>query len=39
VRGALTSEMWEVLNATWLEMQHMDEEKMEARGISTSSTG
>jgi uncharacterized alpha-E superfamily protein len=34
VRGAITSEMWEVLNSTWLEMQHMDEEKMQARGVS-----
>jgi uncharacterized alpha-E superfamily protein len=34
VRGAITSEMWEVLNATWLEMQQMDEDKMTARGIS-----
>jgi len=34
VRGSITSEMWEVLNATWLEVQSMDEEKMEARGIS-----
>ena len=34
VRGAITSEMWEVLNATWLEMQEFDEEKMEARGVS-----
>src|SRR6185436_2364335 len=34
VRGSITSEMWEVLNATWLEMQQMDEEKMESRGIS-----
>jgi uncharacterized alpha-E superfamily protein len=34
VRGAITSEMWEVLNSTWLEMQHMDEEKMHARGVS-----
>jgi uncharacterized alpha-E superfamily protein len=34
VRGSITSEMWEVLNATWLEMQSMDEEKMESRGIS-----
>jgi uncharacterized alpha-E superfamily protein len=34
VRGAITSEMWEVLNATWLEMQQFDEEKMEARGVS-----
>jgi uncharacterized alpha-E superfamily protein len=34
VRGSITSEMWEVLNGTWLEMQQMDEEKMEARGVS-----
>jgi uncharacterized alpha-E superfamily protein len=34
VRGAITSEMWEVLNATWLEMQQMDEDKMRARGVS-----
>src|SRR6476619_1068649 len=34
VRGSITSEMWEVLNSTWLEMQQMDEEKMESRGVS-----
>jgi len=34
VRGSITSEMWEVLNSTWLEMQQMDEEKMAARGVS-----
>jgi uncharacterized alpha-E superfamily protein len=34
IRGSITSEMWEVLNGTWLEMQQMDEEKMEAHGIS-----
>jgi uncharacterized alpha-E superfamily protein len=34
MRGAITSEMWEVLNATWLEMQDMDEQKMQSRGIS-----
>jgi len=34
VRGSITSEMWEVLNATWLEMQQMDEDKLQARGIS-----
>ncbi|MEO7742400.1 MAG: alpha-E domain-containing protein [Usitatibacter sp.] len=34
VRGTITSEMWEVLNATWLEMQQMDEDTMQARGIS-----
>ncbi len=35
VRGTITSEMWEVLNATWLEMQDMDEAKMESRGVSS----
>lgn len=35
VRGSITSEMWEVLNATWLEMQNMDEDRLYARGIST----
>jgi uncharacterized alpha-E superfamily protein len=34
VRGSITSEMWEVLNSTWLEVQQVDEEKMEARGVS-----
>jgi uncharacterized alpha-E superfamily protein len=34
VRGSITSEMWEVLNSTWLEMQSMEEERVEARGIS-----
>ena len=34
VRGSITSEMWEVLNSTWLEMQQMTEERMNARGIS-----
>ena len=34
VRGTITSEMWEVLNSTWLEMQQVTEERMEARGIS-----
>jgi uncharacterized alpha-E superfamily protein len=34
IRGAVTSEMWEVLNSTWLEMQQMDEDKMSAGGIS-----
>ena len=27
VRGNITSEMWEVLNATWIEMQNMDEDR------------
>jgi uncharacterized alpha-E superfamily protein len=35
VRGSITSEMWEVLNATWLEMQNMDEDRMYARGVSS----
>ena len=34
VRGTITSEMWEVINATWLELQQMDEEKMQSRGVS-----
>jgi uncharacterized alpha-E superfamily protein len=34
VRGAITSEMWEVVNSTWLEMQQMDEVRMNARGVS-----
>ena len=34
VRGSITSEMWEVLNSTWLEMQQMDEDRVETRGIS-----
>jgi uncharacterized alpha-E superfamily protein len=35
VRGTITSEMWEVLNATWLEMQNMDEDRMYSKGVST----
>jgi uncharacterized alpha-E superfamily protein len=34
VRGNITSEMWEVINATWLEMKNMDEDRIYARGIS-----
>ncbi len=34
VRGSITSEMWEVLNSTWLEMQQMDEDKLQQRGVS-----
>jgi len=34
VRGSITSEMWEVLNSTWLEMQAMDEDRMHSRGVS-----
>jgi uncharacterized alpha-E superfamily protein len=35
IRGSITSEMWEVVNATWIEMQQMDEVRMDAHGIST----
>src|SRR3954469_22604121 len=34
VRGSITSEMWEVLNATWLEMQQITQGEMQARGVS-----
>ncbi len=33
-RGATTSEMWESLNATWLEMRQQDFATINARGIS-----
>jgi len=33
-RGALTSEMWESLNATWLEMRELDYRGLHARGVS-----
>ncbi len=33
-RGALTSEMWESLNATWLEMRGLTYATVDARGIS-----
>ena len=33
-RGATTSEMWESLNATWLEMRQQDFAVINARGIS-----
>ena len=35
VRGSINSEMWEVLNSTWLEVQQMTEERVLARGMST----
>jgi uncharacterized alpha-E superfamily protein len=35
VRGTITSEMWEVVNSTWLEMQNMDEDRLYARGVSS----
>lgn len=33
VRGAITSEMWESLNATWLEISDIDIDKLEKRGL------
>ncbi len=33
-RGSMTSEMWESLNATWLEMRQLDFAVVDARGIS-----
>ncbi len=32
VRGSITSEMWEVINSTWLEMQHVTEERLSNDG-------
>ena len=34
VRGAITSEMWEVLNSTWLELQHFNESRLDTEGVS-----
>jgi uncharacterized alpha-E superfamily protein len=34
-RGALTSEMWESLNQTWLEMRTIDFAGIDARGVSS----
>jgi uncharacterized alpha-E superfamily protein len=34
VRGAITSEMYEDLNATWLEMHAFDDEHIQSRGVS-----
>jgi uncharacterized alpha-E superfamily protein len=34
VRGTITSEMWEALNGTWIELQDMDETRMYDRGVS-----
>ena len=39
VRGTITSEMWEVLNSTWLELQHVNEARLDSAGVTTSSTG
>ena len=33
-RGTMTSEMWESLNATWLEIRQLDYAAMDTRGIS-----
>jgi uncharacterized alpha-E superfamily protein len=33
VRGSITSEMWEVLNSTWLELQNFDEERLDSEGV------
>jgi uncharacterized alpha-E superfamily protein len=35
VRGAITSEMYEDINATWLEMRNQDYTRLQADGIST----
>lgn len=34
VRGSITSEMWEALNATWLEMRRIHKSGIDADGIS-----
>jgi uncharacterized alpha-E superfamily protein len=34
VRGAITSEMWEVLNSTWLELQNFNESRLDTEGVS-----
>ena len=34
VRGSITSEMWEVLNATWLELQRFNESRLDSEGVS-----
>ncbi len=34
VRGKITAEMWETLNATWLEMQGMSRDKLKRMGLS-----
>ncbi len=33
VRGSITSEMWEVLNSTWLELQRMNESRLDSEGV------
>ena len=34
VRGAITSEMWETMNATWLELRHAGTRVQQGRGIA-----
>ena len=38
-RGAITSEMWESLNTTWIEMRNMDFADIKANGIGFGATG
>jgi uncharacterized alpha-E superfamily protein len=33
VRGSITSDMWEVLNSTWLELQGMNESRLDSEGV------
>ena len=33
-RGSITSEMWEVLNSTWLELQNFNESRLDTEGVS-----
>src|SRR6476660_7464416 len=33
VRGSITSEMWEVLNSTWLELQNFNESRLDSEGV------
>jgi uncharacterized alpha-E superfamily protein len=33
VRGSITSEMWEVLNVTWLELQNFNESRLDTEGV------
>ncbi|MBI1397645.1 MAG: hypothetical protein GC151_16865 [Betaproteobacteria bacterium] len=33
VRGSITSEMWEVINGTWLEMQRLTEERLASERV------
>jgi uncharacterized alpha-E superfamily protein len=34
VRGSITSEMWEVLNTTWLELQRVNESRLDSAGVT-----